>query len=146
MVDTSVLVAGISGFRPRSTGDNPSARLLRNWVERRTFVWLVSDAIVDEYKDVLRRLGVKRGTVGRVANLLAEAAELVAARSGGAISPDPADEPFCRCAEAGDADFLVTLNPKDFPQARLSAKVIAPGDPLPGAGMRPSPRRRRRPI
>jgi predicted nucleic acid-binding protein len=146
VVDTSVLVAGISGLRPQSTGDNPSARLLRSWVERRTFVWLLSDVIVDEYKDVLRRLGVKRSTVGRVANLLAEAAEFVAAQPGAALSPDPGDEPFCSCAEAGDADFLVTLNPKDFPQARLSAKVIAPGDPLPGAGVRRSPRRRRRPI
>jgi predicted nucleic acid-binding protein len=124
----------------------PSARLFRKRVERRTFVWLVSDAIVDEYEDVLRRLGVKRGTFGRVANRLAEAAELVAAQPGAALSPDPGDESFCSCAEAGDADFLVTLNPKDFPQARPSAKVIAPVDPLPGAGARPSPRRRRRPT
>jgi predicted nucleic acid-binding protein len=31
------------------------------------------------------------------------------------ISPDPDDEPFCACAEAGNADFIVTLNPVDFP-------------------------------
>jgi hypothetical protein len=43
VVDTSVLVAGISGFRPRlRRRDNDSARLIRRWVERRAFVWLVS--------------------------------------------------------------------------------------------------------
>jgi hypothetical protein len=42
------------------------------------------------------------------------------------------DNHICDCAEYGDADFIVTLNPKDFPQASLRAKVISPSDPLPG--------------
>jgi predicted nucleic acid-binding protein len=29
------------------------------------------------------------------------------------ISPDPKDDPFCLCSEEGNADFIVTLNPKD---------------------------------
>jgi hypothetical protein len=65
-------------------------------------------------------------------NLLAESAELVTGGSSRGLSPDPGDEPFCASAESGRADFIVTLNPSDFPQDRLSAKVIAPGDPLPG--------------
>jgi predicted nucleic acid-binding protein len=101
-------------------------------VERRPFVWLVSDDIIDEYRHVLRRLGVRRATVGRVLNLLAESAELVTGGSFRGLSPDPGDEPFWASAESGRADFIVTLNPSDFPQDRLSAKVIAPGDPLPG--------------
>ena len=48
------------------------------------------------------------------------------------LSPDPGDEPFCACAESAHAEFIVTLNPSDFPQDRLSAKVIAPTNPLPG--------------
>ncbi len=79
VVDTSVLVAGISAFRREPPNpQNTSARLLRGWVERRTFTWLVSVDILDEYRDVLRRLKVRRATVGRVINLLAEAAEAVA--------------------------------------------------------------------
>jgi predicted nucleic acid-binding protein len=133
VVDTSVLVAGISGFRPRlPRRDNDSARLIRRWVERRPFVWLVSDDILNEYRDVLRRLGVRRATVGRVLNLMAESAEFVPSGPAPGLSPDPGDEPFCASAESGRADFIVTLNPSDFPQDRLSAKVIAPGDPLPG--------------
>jgi hypothetical protein len=42
------------------------------------------------------------------------------------FSPDPKDDPFCLCSEEGNADFIVTLNPKDFPQERLRAKVISP--------------------
>lgn len=137
MIDTSVLVAGISGFRreppPRA---NKSAQLLRTWVDRRSFVWLVSKEILDEYRDVLRRLRVRRATVGRVLNLLAEDAELVSSGRSRPLSPDPDDEPFCACAEDGGADFIVTLNPRDFPQDRLAAKVIAPGDHLPGPRQR----------
>lgn len=135
VVDTSVLVAGISAFRREPPNpQNTSARLLRGWVERRTFTWLVSVDILDEYRDVLRRLKVRRATVGRVINLLAEAAEAVPAGPYRGLSPDPGDEPFCACAENGGADFIVTLNPSDFPTARLAARVIAPGESLPGPG------------
>jgi predicted nucleic acid-binding protein len=135
VVDTSVLVAGISGFRrPVPDPDNASATLLRHWVDRRSFTWLVSSDILDEYREVLARLGVARATVGRVLNLLAEDAERISETISTGISPDPGDEPFCACAEAGDADFIVTLNPRDFPQARLRSRVIGPSDPLPSRG------------
>jgi len=38
-------------------GRNPSADLLREWAERDNFVWLVTEDILDEYKEVLKRLG-----------------------------------------------------------------------------------------
>lgn len=145
VVDTSVLVAGISGFRRALPArSNKSAQLIRRWVDRRSFVWLVSKDILDEYRDVLPRVGVRRATVGRVLNLLAEDAELIASARSRGLSPDSGDEPFCVCAEDGDADFTITLNPSDFPQNRLRAKVIAPGDPLPGPrrGRPPSSRSR----
>jgi PIN domain len=50
--------------------------------------------------------------------------------------PDPDDAPFCECAESGNADFIVTLNPSDFPQKRLKARVIAPTDSLPPRAVR----------
>jgi hypothetical protein len=59
--------------------------------------------------------------------------------------PDRDDAPFCECAESADADFIITLNPSDFPQSRLKAKLISPGDPLP-ARRRKAPARRRRVI
>ena len=96
-----------------------------------TFIWLVTDEIILEYKAVLARLGVRRSTIGRVVNLLSEEGELIPVSSGTSISPDPSEDPFCQCSELGSADFLVTLNPRDFPQRLLAAHVIAPGERIP---------------
>jgi uncharacterized protein len=127
VVDTSVLVAGISGFRePFVSGRNASADVLREWAERDNFVWLVTEEILDEYKEVLKRLGVKPNLIGTVINLIRERAEEVNVRSSAEISPDPKDDAFCLCAESGDADLVVTLNPKDFPEERIKSKVILP--------------------
>jgi predicted nucleic acid-binding protein len=127
VVDTSVLVAGVAGFKDNYTPDrNPSADLLYKWAEEHTFVWLVSEYILDEYKEVLRRLRVRSHVIGRVVNLIRERAEEVKIRTSTEISPDPGDDPFCLCAEQGRADFVVTLNPKDFPQDRLKATVVLP--------------------
>ncbi|MBI3678972.1 MAG: PIN domain-containing protein [Acidobacteria bacterium] len=131
VVDTSVLVAGIAGFRALKTpGLTPSAQFFKNWVQRNTFTWLVSEEILDEYKRVLGRLGVRRNLIGSIVNLIREEAEFVDVPRRSGLSPDPGDDPICDCAEAGRADFIVTLNPKDFPQDRLSARVTAPDDAL----------------
>ena len=80
VVDTSVLVAGIAGFKPPEIAPkNPSAKLFRDWIEEDTFVWLVSDEILLEYKRVMARLGVRRPVIGKVINLIREEAELVPA-------------------------------------------------------------------
>jgi predicted nucleic acid-binding protein len=100
-------------------------------VDDDTFTWLVTEEILSEYKAVLARLGVRRNVIGALINRLREEAEVVEVRRSAQLSPDPGDDPFCNCAEEGRADFIVTLNPKDFPQKKLSAKVIAPGDAIP---------------
>jgi predicted nucleic acid-binding protein len=122
VVDTNVLVAGISGFRkPYVRGKNPSADVLYKWAEKGNFAWLVTEDILDEYKEVLKRLRVRSTLIGRC-----ERAEPVNVHASFEISPDPNDDPFCLCSEQGNADFIVTLNPKGFPQERLRAKVISP--------------------
>ena len=138
VVDTSVLVAGISGFRKEPT-DNPSAALLAAWIEASTFVWLLTEEILSEYIEVLERLEVR--SAHRVVALIREEGQIVPATRKMSNLPDRDDAPFCECAESGDADFIVTLNPTDFPQSRLNAKVIAPGDSLPSRG-HVQPRRR----
>jgi hypothetical protein len=41
VVDTSVLVAGISGFKETYIpGKNPSADVLHKWAEEHNFIWL----------------------------------------------------------------------------------------------------------
>ena len=121
-------MAGISGFRePFVPGRNPSADVLHRWAEKNHFVWLITEDILEEYKEVLKRLRVRPNLIGKVINLIRERAEEVKVRASAEISPDPKDDPFCLCAEQGKADFIVTLNPKDFPQDRLKAKVVLPG-------------------
>ncbi len=128
VVDTSVLVAGVSGFKePFVPGRNPSADVLHRWGERNNFVWLVTEDILEEYKEVLKRLHVRPNLIGKVINLIRERAEEVKVHASAQISPDPKDDAFCLCAEQGTADFIVTLNLKDFPQDRLKATVVLPG-------------------
>ena len=131
VVDTSVVVAGVAGFKAGRTPQNPSAFFLRDWLEHGTFVWLVSEQVLSEYKGVLTRLGVRRHLIGAIINLLREEAEQVNVREESDVSPDPTDNAICACAEQGGAAFIVTLNTKDFPQKKLVAKVILPGDPFP---------------
>jgi len=127
VVDTSVLVAGISGFRePFVSGRNPSADVLHEWAERNNFLWLITEDILEEYKEVLKRLRVRPNLIGKVVNLIRERAEEVKVQVSAQISPDPEDDVFCLCAESGKADFVITLNSRDFPQVRLKARVILP--------------------
>jgi predicted nucleic acid-binding protein len=54
VVDTNVVVAGISGFREQYVpGRVPSADLLHRWAEEEHFVWLYSEDVLAEYKEVL---------------------------------------------------------------------------------------------
>ncbi len=121
-------MAGISGFRePFVSGRNPSADVLHRWAEKNNFVWLITEDILEEYKEVLKRLRVRPNLIGKVVNLIRERAEEVKVRPSVEISPDPKDDPFCLCAEQGKADFIVTLNLKDFPEDRLKATIVLPG-------------------
>jgi predicted nucleic acid-binding protein len=127
VIDTNVVVAGISGFRDQYiAGRIASADLLHRWAQEQDFVWLYSEEILGEYKEVLKRLQVRPAAIGLLINLIRERGEPVEPGSAAEISPDPGDDAFCLCAEEGSADFIVTLNPKDFPQSRLKARVVRP--------------------
>jgi predicted nucleic acid-binding protein len=129
VIDTSVLVAGVSGFRePFVPGRNPSSDIHHQWAGQNNFVWLITEDILDEYKEILKRLGVRSNRIRTLINLIRERAEGAKVRSSTEISPDPKDDEFCFCAESGKADFIVTLNPKDFPEDRLRSKVLLPAE------------------
>ena len=70
-----MLLAGVAGFR--NVGHNASASLLKRWVSDNTFTRLISEQILDEYKEVLARQKVRRELIGRIINLLREEASLV---------------------------------------------------------------------
>jgi len=71
VVDTSVLVSGVAGMKDSIHETNvASATFVRRWVDERTFVWLISDEILEEYREVLARLGVRRPLIGKIVNTL----------------------------------------------------------------------------
>jgi hypothetical protein len=79
---------------------------------------------IAEFQAVLR-------IVGRIINLLREEAEESEVPEIAEISSDPGDDLVSACAEYRRADFIATLNKKDFPQRWLSAEVISTDEPLP---------------
>ncbi len=97
-----------------------------HWADEEHFIWLYTENILAEYKEVLRRLHVRPAMIGAFVNLIRERGEAVEVHSEAEISPDPKDDPLCACSEVGRADMIFTLNPKDFPQSQLKAKVLAP--------------------
>jgi predicted nucleic acid-binding protein len=128
VVDTNVVVAGISGFRDQYVAARvPSADLMFRWADEEHFTWLYTEDILTEYKEILKRLHVRPAMIGAFINLIRERGEAVEVRAEAEISPDPKDDPFCACSETGNADIIFTLNSKDFPQSSLKAKVLAPG-------------------
>jgi hypothetical protein len=139
-------VAGIAGLKSGENRaiENPSAKVLQDWIENDTFIWLITDDIILEYKTVLARRGVHRLIIGRVINFLSDEGEFVPVSSVLGISPDPGDDPFCICSEEGGADFILTLNPRDFPQQLLHAHVIAPGEKIPTTARQKPARKRAR--
>ena len=129
VVDTSVVIAGAAAFRGAPLHpETDSGRFLLKWIEDGHFQWLYTEDILDEYKEVLKRFRVRSAAIGKFINLVREEGVLIQVRKNPGISPDPGDDPFCACAEAGDASFIVTLNPRDFPQSRIRAKVIRPSE------------------
>ena len=104
--------------------ETESGKLLFRWIEEGHFQWLYSEEILDEYKEILKRFNVRPGVIGRFINPIREEGVSVRVRKSGSVSPDPGDDPCCACAAQGNASFLVSLNPRDFPQQRLDAKII----------------------
>lgn len=132
VVDTSVVIAGAAAFRgsplhPRTD----SGKLLLKWIEEDHFQWLYTEHVLDEYKEILKRCNVRAATIGSFINLLREEGTKVSVRKTPSVSPDPDDDPVCACAEVGEAGFIVTLNPRDFPQSKLHAKIISPSQQIP---------------
>lgn len=131
VVDTSVLAAGIAGFKlPQSPmGANPNADLLRRWLKRDTFLWLFCDEILEEYKFILNKKKVRSAVIGRIINLVKEIGEEVEITVRHEISPDSSDNPFCDCAMEGFAEYIVTNNAKDFPEGLLQPiKIVNPSE------------------
>ena len=79
-------------------------------------MWLLTEEILSEYVEGLERLHVRSART--IVALIREQGQPGRSLEKIPDLPDRDDAPFCECAESADADFLVTLNPSDFPQSR----------------------------
>ena len=92
-----------------------------------TFTLCVSPQVLSEYREVLARAKFSR-QLERINILLEgieEAAEVAAPRSTLTVSPDDADNRLLECAQATQADFLVTGNRKDFPASHYRTRIVS---------------------
>lgn len=69
----------------------PSAQMLRAWIEDDTFQWLITEEILDEYKEILARCKVRRDLIAHAISLIRTAAQVVPDVPGYGISPDQPD-------------------------------------------------------
>ena len=108
VLDTNVVVGGHISSHGRP------AEVLDAFYERR-FVWVVSELLIREVADVLRRPEILRYSrmsgeeIADFVNLLWIETDIVPGlyRTNGA-SADPRDDPFLACAIEGNADVLVS--------------------------------------
>ena len=127
---------GIQAFFPparkeRAVSDNPSRLLLERWLDRkkRSFDLILTEDILDEYKEVLNRLRVRAAHTGNLIASLRRGGVLVQTWYSVEISPDPADDIFFAAAIAGKAKAIITSNPKHFPPVN-GIRILSPNDAL----------------
>jgi hypothetical protein len=90
------------------SGAKTLAPMLYKWAEKGDFVWLATEDILDEYKEVLKRLRVRSTLIGAVINLIRERAEPVNVHASFEISPIPRT---IRSVSAAKKGMQISLSP-----------------------------------
>jgi putative PIN family toxin of toxin-antitoxin system len=119
VIDTNVLVSAL--LQPEGL---PAAILILALSGR--VQPCVSDAILAEYDDVIRRPHFKRDpeVIDGTLQALRKAAHRVKPTTKAYACSDPDDNMFLECAEAAHADYLVTGNQRHFPDQWKKTRVI----------------------
>ena len=92
-----------------------------------------SQDILEEYAAVLARpkFAFPPGEIAAVLAMFRGQGELFLPDVSAAPSSDPTDTKFLQCAEAAQADYLVTGNKRDFPDASYGpTRVVNAGELL----------------
>jgi putative PIN family toxin of toxin-antitoxin system len=126
VIDTNVLVSGLL----RSSGNEALIILaVHQGVLRPCF----TAAILDEYAAVLARpkFSFPAEEIEALIAMLRNNGELFEPENTVATSPDPADTKFLQCAQAAQAEFIITGNKRDFPHSSYGAtRVVGAGELL----------------
>jgi uncharacterized protein len=119
VVDTNIFVSAAI------TGHGVPAAVL-NAVAANRCVLCLSEAILAEYVAVLSRprLRLERLRVEYLLKLAVKTGLIVVPERTVAVSPDEPDNRFMECAEAAEADYLVTGNVKHFPETHKRTEIV----------------------
>ncbi len=120
VLDTNVMVSAVL------TRGGAEAHALDLAAVRKIQIY-VTPAILTEYEDVLGRSKFSRVSpevIDEALELIRRVAILVNPTQTLAVSTDESDNRFLECAEAGDADYLVTGNKRHFPAQWKKCMVI----------------------
>jgi putative PIN family toxin of toxin-antitoxin system len=126
VIDTNVLVSGL--LHP-SGNEAVIVLAVYRGVVRPCF----SEEILNEYAAVLARpkFAFPADEIEALMAILRDNGELFEPEESGAASPDPADTKFLQCAQAAQADFIITGNKRDFPGKTYGrARVVSAGELL----------------
>lgn len=133
VLDTNVLI----GYYLSRKKDTANSKVFLLWRTRRRLQLVVSDEVVAEYLEVLRRLGVLDVRIDRLEARI-RSRETVSHTNLGALpteSRDPDDNFMLATAAAGKAQYLVTndrdlLDIPDSAQKKFKFAIVTPGQLL----------------
>lgn len=119
VIDTNILVS--AALKP--DGLQRTVLLLAMTEPARLYL---SDAILSEYRDVLRRpeFQIRKGLRQQLLQLIKNRSHRVTTLRPLQVTTDPDDNKFLECADAARADYLVTGNLRHFPRFWKKTKVI----------------------
>jgi len=119
VLDTNVVLSAL--LRPAGSEDRIFKLALGG-----TLQLCISPAILAEYAEVLPRPKFKLPPADIVVTIarIREVARMVHPTRTLAISEDEPDNRFLECAEAANADYLVTGNVRHFPQAHKGTAIV----------------------
>lgn len=130
LIDTNVLVRAVAS----RSGKSASARVWQLWVRRRLQL-AVSSAVVNEYAEVLARLGVASVRIERLIERLNERETVTHVNLGRRVrlTRDPDDEFILSTADTARADYLITLDRDllEMPweeRRRLKFEIVTPAE------------------
>jgi putative PIN family toxin of toxin-antitoxin system len=126
VVDTNVLVSGLL-----SPSGNEALIILA--AHQGLVRPCLSEAILQEYATVLARpkFSFPPDEIAALIAMLRRNGELFHPEASSVASPDPGDTKFLQCAYAAHADFIITGNKRDFPDAPYgSIDIVSAGELL----------------
>lgn len=119
VLDTNIIVSALL-----RSGGLPDAALRLGL--NRVVQICVSTSVLREYQEVLRRprLGIPPQKTTAALAQIRRAGVLVSPSTPVRACSDPDDDIFLECAQAADADYLVTGNTRHFPKSWAGTRVV----------------------